>query len=123
MASPPSSTLFRNLQLQMDTGKNLGTSSVPNVSRSASGVSLSENEDHTSSAPNHASLLNELNLKLDSDLLDLHHQDLSCLNNVSSTLLPWDRFTEWLYAICLVTFDIEIGQALEARHILLINFN
>lgn len=103
------SSLLRILQLNMESTKNQGSASVPNVSRSASGVNLANHQE------NHGNLLNELNKKLDSDLLDLHHQDLSCLNNVSSTLLPWDRFSEWLYAICLVTFDIEIGQALEVR--------
>lgn len=28
-------------------------------------------------------------------------------------ILPWDRFNNWLYCMCVVTFDIEIGQALE----------
>ena len=28
-------------------------------------------------------------------------------------ILPWDRFKNWVYCICVVTFDIEIGQAIE----------
>lgn len=27
--------------------------------------------------------------------------------------LPWDGFSDWLHAICVVTFDLELGQALE----------
>ncbi|CAB3406915.1 unnamed protein product [Caenorhabditis bovis] len=26
---------------------------------------------------------------------------------------PWDRFRDWLHSICVVTFDLELGQALE----------
>ncbi|CAI5448082.1 unnamed protein product [Caenorhabditis angaria] len=26
---------------------------------------------------------------------------------------PWDRFKDWLHSICVVTFDLELGQALE----------
>ncbi|CAL2042019.1 unnamed protein product [Caenorhabditis brenneri] len=26
---------------------------------------------------------------------------------------PWDRFRDWLHCICVVTFDLELGQALE----------
>lgn len=25
----------------------------------------------------------------------------------------WERFQNWLYCICVVTFDLELGQALE----------
>uniref|UniRef100_T1IWF4 UDENN domain-containing protein n=1 Tax=Strigamia maritima TaxID=126957 RepID=T1IWF4_STRMM len=38
------------------------------------------------------------------------------LNDVESTsppLLPWDRFFHWLHCICVVTFDLELGQAME----------
>ncbi|XP_059488518.1 protein DENND6A isoform X2 [Neocloeon triangulifer] len=28
-------------------------------------------------------------------------------------LLPWDRFSNWLHCVCVVTFDLEIGQTLE----------
>jgi hypothetical protein len=31
----------------------------------------------------------------------------------SSSLLPWDRFSSWIHCICIVTFDLELGQALE----------
>lgn len=37
------------------------------------------------------------------------------LNDESEpVLLPWDRFSYWLNAILVVTFDIEMGQSLEA---------
>lgn len=25
----------------------------------------------------------------------------------------WDRFSEWIHCICVVTFDLELGQAME----------
>ncbi|XP_072027422.1 protein DENND6A-like isoform X2 [Amphiura filiformis] len=31
----------------------------------------------------------------------------------SQTILPWDKFSNWLHSICVVTFDLELGQALE----------
>jgi len=31
----------------------------------------------------------------------------------SSSLLPWDRFSSWIHCTCIVTFDLELGQALE----------
>ena len=31
----------------------------------------------------------------------------------SPTVLPWDRFSDWLHCACVVTFDIELGQAME----------
>lgn len=30
-------------------------------------------------------------------------------------LLPWDRFRKWVTCFCVVTFDIELGQAMEVR--------
>lgn len=27
--------------------------------------------------------------------------------------LPWDKFQQWLHCVCVVTFDLELGQALE----------
>ena len=31
----------------------------------------------------------------------------------SPTSLPWDRFQNWLHCVCVVTFDLELGQAME----------
>ncbi|XP_052862590.1 heat shock 70 kDa protein [Anopheles cruzii] len=28
----------------------------------------------------------------------------------------WDRFSEWLHCVCIVTFDLELGQAMELIH-------
>lgn len=28
-------------------------------------------------------------------------------------LLPWDRFSAWLHCVCVVGFDLELGQAVE----------
>lgn len=35
-----------------------------------------------------------------------------------STILPWDRFSKWIYCITIVTFDIELGQAIEVSDII-----
>ena len=29
-------------------------------------------------------------------------------------LLPWDRLAAWVHSICVVTFDLELGQAIES---------
>lgn len=34
---------------------------------------------------------------------------------VEAFLLPWDRFSAWLHCICVVGFDLELGQAVEVR--------
>ncbi|XP_071369510.1 protein DENND6A-like, partial [Centroberyx affinis] len=31
----------------------------------------------------------------------------------AAVLLPWDRFSAWLHCICVVGFDLELGQAVE----------
>jgi len=31
----------------------------------------------------------------------------------TTTLLPWDRFQNWMHCVCVVTFDLELGQAME----------
>ncbi|KAK7102863.1 hypothetical protein V1264_021024 [Littorina saxatilis] len=31
----------------------------------------------------------------------------------SPTVLPWDRFSNWIHCCCVVTFDLELGQAME----------
>lgn len=28
---------------------------------------------------------------------------------------PWARFSDWLECVCVVTFDLELGQAMEVR--------
>ena len=28
-------------------------------------------------------------------------------------VLPWDRFGAWIHSICVVTFDLELGQSIE----------
>ena len=35
------------------------------------------------------------------------------LKEADLMVLPWDRFSYWLKAILVVTFDIEMGQSLE----------
>ncbi|KAG8185762.1 hypothetical protein JTE90_000745 [Oedothorax gibbosus] len=34
-------------------------------------------------------------------------------NKQDVSVLPWDRFSRWVYCICVVTFDLELGQAME----------
>ncbi|XP_067934574.1 protein DENND6A-like isoform X2 [Watersipora subatra] len=50
------------------------------------------------------------------DHLDIHQA------TEESSLLPWDKFSHWIHCICIVTFDLEVGQALELiypRHVTL----
>jgi len=42
---------------------------------------------------------------------DIDDEDGHKMKN--SSLLPWDRFSSWIHCICIVTFDLELGQALE----------
>lgn len=32
-----------------------------------------------------------------------------------ASILPWDRFSNWIHCICIVTFDLELGQAMEVN--------
>jgi hypothetical protein len=34
---------------------------------------------------------------------------------ISPTVLPWDRFSNWIHCACVVTFDLELGQAMEVN--------
>ncbi|KAK3888922.1 hypothetical protein Pmani_034447 [Petrolisthes manimaculis] len=34
-------------------------------------------------------------------------------NDKETPILPWDHFSNWVHAICVVTFDLELGQAME----------
>ena len=40
---------------------------------------------------------------------------LRFLGGYSKQILPWDRFNRWLTCFCVVTFDLELGQAMEVR--------
>lgn len=33
----------------------------------------------------------------------------------AASSLPWARFSAWLDCVCVVTFDLELGQAMEVR--------
>ena len=37
---------------------------------------------------------------------------------LSPTQLPWDRFSNWLHCACVVTFDLELGQAMEVNTVM-----
>ncbi|XP_070559229.1 protein DENND6A-like isoform X2 [Ptychodera flava] len=49
--------------------------------------------------------------------VDRDHPSLSSRSfendDSSPTILPWDRFSNWLHCVCVVTFDLELGQAME----------
>lgn len=36
-------------------------------------------------------------------------------SSLEAPVLPWDRFKRWITCFCVVTFDIEVGQAMEVR--------
>lgn len=36
----------------------------------------------------------------------------------TNTSLPWARFSAWLECVCVVTFDLELGQAIEVKSVL-----
>ena len=38
----------------------------------------------------------------------------------SSIVLPWDRFSNWIHCCCVVTFDLELGQAMEVFFIMFV---
>ena len=50
----------------------------------------------------------------DEDLSEngLNNLEMEDLHRATS-VLPWDRFQNWLHCICIVTFDLELGQAME----------
>lgn len=35
----------------------------------------------------------------------------------------WERFSNWVHCICIVTFDLELGQAIEVRDSIISSFN
>lgn len=36
----------------------------------------------------------------------------------SSEILTWKNFSNWVHAICVITFDLELGQAMEVSRII-----
>ncbi|XP_041458925.1 protein DENND6A-like [Lytechinus variegatus] len=47
-------------------------------------------------------------------LSDTENNDMSeDLSDGNRKILPWDGFSEWFNCFCVVTFDLELGQALE----------
>lgn len=55
------------------------------------------------------------NLSITEQLLAANGSNLddSLTNKDMSSVLPWDRFSSWIHCICIVTFDLEVGQAIE----------
>lgn len=44
------------------------------------------------------------------DLGTVMEEECKCHSKSSS---PWEHFSAWIHCICVVTFDLEIGQAME----------
>lgn len=42
---------------------------------------------------------------------DLNKKDAG--SRISKLPVRWDRFSSWIHCICIVTFDLELGQAIE----------
>uniref|UniRef100_A0A8C8CSH3 UDENN domain-containing protein n=1 Tax=Oncorhynchus tshawytscha TaxID=74940 RepID=A0A8C8CSH3_ONCTS len=40
------------------------------------------------------------------------------IEDTDPLLLPWDRFSAWLHCICVVGFDLELGQAVEVHNLM-----
>ncbi len=36
-------------------------------------------------------------------------------SSINTSLLPWERLTDWIHCFCVVTFDLEIGQMIEVH--------
>ena len=75
----------------MDTN---GSKTAHTITKSSTNPSLSTTIHVTNHSTNLATSISE---KQDTDNL----------------LLPFDRFQNWINCVCLVTFDIELGQAIE----------
>ena len=42
---------------------------------------------------------------------------MDCMNNKEETMYEkWERFHNWVHCICIVTFDLELGQAIEVHY-------
>lgn len=63
-------------------------------------------------------------METDTDQCANKYQILNCPNNYATDKVQsdevnqnvaskWDRFAEWIHAVCVVTFDLELGQAME----------
>lgn len=58
---------------------------------------------------------------IDSSITEKTLQTLTYHPNVNNvSVLPWDRFSQWVYCICVVTFDLELGQAMEVNALILV---
>ena len=49
-------------------------------------------------------------VKIDSPSKEI---SLNLSSPTSPTFLPWDNFSDWIHCACIVTFDLELGQAME----------
>lgn len=42
--------------------------------------------------------------------------ELQTVKEEDSIHVPWARFSQWLHCVCVVTFDLELGQAMEFKY-------
>lgn len=46
-------------------------------------------------------------------MADCEGDEMFLASEYEGPVLPWDRFRRWVTCFCVVTFDLELGQALE----------
>lgn len=46
-------------------------------------------------------------------MADCDGDEMFLASEYEGPVLPWDRFRKWVTCFCVVTFDLELGQALE----------
>ena len=51
----------------------------------------------------------------DHEYIYLRKTDTIITSSISPTILPWNRFSNWINCVCVVTFDLELGQAIEVN--------
>ena len=50
---------------------------------------------------------------MEKNIQETNDKTLSMASLASPTILPWDKYSNWLHCACIVTFDLELGQAME----------
>ena len=48
-----------------------------------------------------------------------NHSDGEIQEKSKMVKTKWENFENWMHCICVVTFDLELGQAVEVRQIIL----
>ncbi|XP_014675670.1 PREDICTED: protein DENND6A-like [Priapulus caudatus] len=55
----------------------------------------------------------EEKLSQQKEILNLQSQEVDEEYSKLSAILPWDKFSNWINCMCVITFDLELGQAME----------